>query len=40
VISIPLDGSSKNITLLPPTRDIAMDNFLLCPADKFFAVIF
>ena len=40
MISIPLEGSSKNITSLPPIKDIAIDNFLLCPADKFLASIY
>ena len=40
VISIPLEGSSRKITSLPPIKDIAIDNFLLWPADKFLASIY
>jgi hypothetical protein len=32
--SIPLVGSSKQITLGLPTRAIAVDNFLLFPPEK------
>ena len=39
-MSIPLVGSSKNITELPPTKAIAIDNFLFCPPDKFLIFVF
>ena len=40
VISIPLVGSSKKITELPPTNAIDIDNFLFCPPDKSLALVY
>ena len=39
-MSIPLEGSSKNIISLPPIKAIPIDNFLFCPTDKFFAKVY
>ena len=40
VISIPLEGSSKNIISLPPINAIPIDNFLFCPVDRCLAKVY
>jgi hypothetical protein len=37
--SIPVEGSSKNTILGFPSVEIAADNFLLFPPERFFEII-
>ena len=40
VMSIPLEGSSKNIIWLPPINAIPIESFLFWPVDKCFAKVY